>query len=129
MFYYSKNYNPIPVSNFFNEVDRFLKPTNYSGYDYLEEKDDKLNIYFSIPAVKKENFNIKTNNDTLLVELFGVKKDSLAHTLGVREFKKEWKIPKDYKSENIKAKYEDGVLLVSVEKNKTKTKELVVKVE
>lgn len=95
--------------------------------DYIVETDESFEIEIDMPGVSKDSIDISIEDDYLTIT------GSRKATTGVKpsqgkEYTKSYKLGTVVDQSNIKAKYEDGVLKVSVGK-KPKPKATKVTIE
>lgn len=97
----------------------------------LKETDTKLEIELAAPGLKKEDFKIEVDNNTLIISAekeekkeSGKKDDYILKEFNYQSFYRSFNLP-DYVDENkIEAAYKDGVLSVIISKNNNRKKEL-----
>jgi HSP20 family protein len=106
----------------------------------IKENDDVFTIQLSVPGFKKEDFNLKLDNDLLTISAKIEAKGETENKETIekftrREFKSQafsrtFTLPELILVEEINAKYEDGILNVALPKNKvvleSKQKEITV---
>jgi HSP20 family protein len=114
-------------------VDDFLsnvKVDDFFGSDCLRslpainaiEHPDKIVLSVAAPGLKKEDFDLHLENDLLTISS-DRKKEDLPDDVKIRrreydysKFKRTFKLSQKYDYTNIKAKYENGLLIVTVAK-------------
>jgi len=110
-------------------IDQLLNNTNVStinSYGFNPSKnvidhEDAYEIQFALPGWKKDELNISLDNDVLIVK--GEKKEEelkaewLIRELHAGSFESRLKLPEDIKDE-VKASLKDGVLQITLAKNK-----------
>jgi len=94
----------------------------------ISEEKDKINVIAEIPGVKKDNIKITLQDNILTVE--GEKKKEIEEKdknfyrseriFGY--FKRSFTLPVEVDSEKVDAKFEDGMLSISLKKLEQKTK-------
>jgi HSP20 family protein len=77
----------------------------------VQEADKEIYITVELPGAKKENIDLEVNNDNLTI-----KADD------EQNFFKEVKLPAEVKTKNTEAKFNNGVLSITLKKTKTKKK-------
>jgi HSP20 family protein len=102
----------------------------------VKENDDAFTIELSVPGFKKEDFNLKLDNDLLTISAkVEAQEAETTEKFTRREFKSQafsrtFTLPEMILVEDIHAKYEDGILRVALPKNKevleSKQKEISV---
>lgn len=116
------DYNP-------SEFKRVLKPR----VDILE---DGSNLYFEfdLPGLKRDDIKLTVNNDGVLT-IEGVKKimESQDNQKNLRserifgEFARSFELPDDVDTDKISAKFENGVLTLTLPKFEVRKKEVEIK--
>lgn len=118
---------------FFN--DTFFNPLNTATYSYsnntsgmmrtdVKETDSDYEIKMNLPGIKKENVKAELKDGYLTIaassDNSNNKKDSegkyIRRERYVGKFSRSFYIGEDVKQEDIKAKFEDGTLILSVPK-------------
>lgn len=112
------------IDQFFNDVDRGLSPTR-AGFspavDVVEEKDAYL-LKAELPGVPKEAIQIEVKDNRLTLS---GKKETVTHGEDGRyrysetrqgSFSRSFELPRNVRSEGIEAKYEHGVLTLTLPK-------------
>lgn len=80
------------------------------------EDDHKLHIKAVVPGFTEKELDIKTKNNRITIS---GKKETGDKLFSVSEsFSKSWYLPAEYSTEDIKAEYKSGVLVVSLTKKK-----------
>ena len=132
--YYKRNYGVLPrtfgglmedmVQNGWtrlnDEVSSFVAPVN------IQETDKSYELHLVAPGLKKEDFKINLEKDTLTISYDRAeqKEDSteqpkekwLRSEYRMRSFKRSFTLNEKVDTGNIAAKYNDGVLVVSLPK-------------
>jgi HSP20 family protein len=116
-----------PFFRDFFDADNFFN-TNWlaerSGYPAVNvaEKDNEYCIDLAVPGYKKEDFKVKVNNDILTVsaeaktENKEEKKEYTRKEYSYSSFSRSFQLPDNVKDDQITAKYEDGMLKLSLPK-------------
>ena len=101
------------------------------------EKDASFELEVAAPGMKKEDFTVELENDTLVIsaelETKNEEKDESGHytrrEFSYRNFKRSFSLPeRTVRGEDISATYRDGVLYVSIPKSeeaRTKPKRII----
>jgi HSP20 family protein len=122
-----------PFFRDFFDADNFFN-TNWlaerNGYPAVNvaEKDNEYCIDMAVPGYKKEDFKIKVNNDILTVsaeaktENKEEKKEYTRKEYSYSSFSRSFQLPDNVKDDQIGAKYEDGMLKLSLPKTTTSVK-------
>jgi len=125
-----------------NEIDRFFDDFGLNVRDFdtvwrphvdLSESENSYEVKAELPGMKKEDIKIEVHDNVLT--LTGEKKQEnktdkknyhrIERSYG--RFERCFRLPKEVKAEEIKAKYKNGVLSIDIPKTEeTKPKEIVV---
>lgn len=90
----------------------------------IKENEDAFELELSVPGFKKEDFNLKLDNDLLTISAkVEDKKEETTEKYTRREFtsrsfSRTFTLSDDILVDAINAKYEDGILKVALPKNK-----------
>lgn len=121
-------------SNLFPAImEEFFKPDYFGGVQTfasnvpsvnIKETETQFQIELAAPGLKKENFNIELDNETLSIssEIKTEKEENNEKELYTRKefsyssFKRSFTLPKTVNAENIEANYENGVLVLTLPK-------------
>jgi len=105
----------------------------------VDIKEDEKFIYINaeMPGMKKDDIKVTINDDNVLqikgVKKYEEKKEDETYIRMERsfgEFVRSFALPENVKEDSIKAKYEDGILTISLEKTEpSKPKEIEIKVK
>jgi HSP20 family protein len=117
------------VDDFFN--DTYRKMLNWEGIDSdgmtvpavnVSDHDDNYELHLAAPGMKKEDFQVNINENVLVIRAERKaerKDDESAYTrreFRYHSFERRFTLPEDINHEKIKARYEDGILKVSLPK-------------
>ena len=86
----------------------------------IVEKDNEFNVELAVPGMKKDDFHITCENGQLTIKAEKEeKKEEKDKNYTRREynynsFERSFALPESVKSDEVKAKYEDGVLKLIV---------------
>lgn len=102
----------------FSETNTTLPAVN------VKEKKDAFEIEMSAPGLKKEDFNVELNNNLLTISCEKKDEDETKDEDGkytrrefiYQSFSRSFNLPDTIDKEKIDAKYEDGILTLSVPK-------------
>ncbi len=133
--------NPLwpSLNTFFDDfITKDFFDSNWSNYsatgttipavNIVETKDD-FQVEMAAPGMTKKDFNVELDNDMLTIS--SVKEDSRDEQdrsysrkeFSYQSFKRSFYLPNTVEAENIRARYQDGVLrLVIPKKEEAKTK-------
>lgn len=101
----------------------------------VAEEEKKFEIEFAAPGMRKEDFKIQVNEGVLTVsaerkeEKEEKKKNYTRQEYSYNSFSRSFALPENAKIEDIKARYENGVLKLDIAKKAvavSKTKEIAV---
>jgi len=132
--YFNRNL-PSLFEEFDDVLSDFLKPALFKGPKMdMKEFDDKIEVSLDIPGFKKEDLDIKFENGWLSIsgeEKAGKEEKNsryIYREVGSRSFSRQQYIGNTFDSENINAKYENGILTIDLPKTEqTKFKKIEVK--
>ena len=90
----------------------------------VKEKKDAFEIEMSAPGLKKEDFNVELSNNVLTISCEKKEEDETKDEDGrytrrefiYQSFSRSFNLPETIDHEKIDAKYEDGILTLSVPK-------------
>lgn len=119
-----------PFENFFKGMDFRPGLKNFMTTDVIELKDG-LKLIMDLPGLKKENIKIKLENGYLNVSAASKKeseeKDEKRNYLRKErysgQYTRSFYVGKSVKPEDIKARFEDGSLILNFPKDKEKLPE------
>jgi HSP20 family protein len=128
----NNNYYPTFPSffdNFFNRNLMDWENWNYSDTNTtipavnVKEDNDKFQIEVAAPGMKKEDFRLKLENNVLTIsserkEEKEEKKENYSRKeFSYQSFQRSFNLPEGHiQSENITAKYNDGILIIELPK-------------
>lgn len=107
------------MSDFNKNYDNFSVPSVN-----VKETDTQHQIQVSAPGYKKENFKIDIQENVLTIsnenkeEVKDEKENYLRREFKSYSFKRRFYLPDNLKTDNVTAKYEDGVLYIDIPKEK-----------
>jgi len=89
----------------------------------VSETDTSYEIEMAVPGMKKEDFNVKIDDGVLTIsserkEEREEKKNFTRKEFSYRSFNRSFTLPENAKEEEVKARYEDGILKLEILKNK-----------
>jgi len=115
---------PSMLSDFFDD-DRFSLDTRWLARvpaANVKEKDDAFYIDLAVPGMQKEDFQVKVENHTLMIssekkeENTEEKEEYTRQEFSYHSFRRSFALPETVKADEIQAKYDDGVLRVTIPK-------------
>ncbi len=115
------------IDNLFNDGLSRTSPTkSFLPKVDIAETEKGYELHLAAPGLKKEDFNVEINDNLLTVsgERKFVNEDKNKNFLSVEthygSFNKSFRLPKNVKTEKIEAKYEAGILTLSIPKDEKK---------
>ncbi len=119
-----------PFEDLFGELDRAFSPSfssktpfgDFSPAMDIEEKDETYYATVDLPGLKKEDIKIDLQDSVLTIsgERVSTAKGEGRHTERVHgQFLRSFTLPHQVDAEKIEAKFEDGVLHVTLPKSET----------
>jgi len=105
------------------------KTTKTTKRTNVTEDDESYQIEVAIPGLSKEDIDIKVKDS--IISISHEKENDIDDEgfFFTDSFNKEYTLPDDVNIKTISAKVENGVLLVTIPKDKKKTNERVIKIE
>ena len=135
------NANDFVPTSFSNLVDRFFNDSMVrSGGSAFVPKVDVLEteqafeIHFAAPGLSKEDFNIELKDNYLTVsgerKFSNEKKDKNYHSIETSygSFNRAFALPENVDASKINAKYDKGILELTIPKDEKKTLKQTIKV-
>ena len=114
--------------NFFNLPNRINEGGTLPRVN-ITESDEDFRVEMAAPGMKREDFHVELNNDTLVIssEISDTKEeDNASYTrkeFNYESFKRSFHLPNTVEGDKIEAKYQDGLLrLVIPKKEEAKRK-------
>ena len=105
------------------ETPRFVERTIKRANVVENEKDYQIEI--AIPGLIKDDLNIKVEDNILIISH---ERDEDSTFRFTKSFKKVYTLPDDVSVKGIVAKVENGILLLTLPKEKKKTNERVIEI-
>lgn len=134
-------YNSITSSSISDILDEMLSEFSHTSDKFSEpsinvkETDTLHQIQLSAPGYKKENFKIDIDGNLLTISNeFKEEKSEENETWTRKEFKKSsfsrsFVLPRNLNTDEISAKYEDGILYIDVPKIEKKIKSKTIDIK
>lgn len=120
----SGNFLPSVFDEFFNNA-REESDVSFSKPDFnVYETEKEFIVEAAVPGLEKKDFNIEVDNNVLNISAEIEKKNEEADKkyyyrgFCYGSFKKSYSLPEDVKSDDISAKYENGILKINIPKAK-----------
>ena len=85
----------------------------------LKEDDNEYRIFVSVPGLTKENLTLSINDNVIVISHEKNETDNKTFSF-TNSFTKQYSIPVDVDEKKIDAKVENGILTVTLPKNKKK---------
>ena len=117
------------LNDFFNEgflnwpVSNGQKAWNHKPAVNISENEDQWTVDLAVPGMKKDNFKISLEEDTLTVKAEAEhstsenKEHFMVKEFNYSSFERSFKLPENkIEQDSIKANYENGVLSISLPK-------------
>lgn len=88
----------------------------------IVETDDAFQVEMAAPGMKKENFHLELDNDTLTIQAEVTKTDNektenfTRREFNYQSFKRSFYLPNTVEADQIKAVYKDGILGLTIPK-------------
>lgn len=107
---------------YFNELNSSFEMREISPKTDIYETDENLFVEIEAPGIKKEGLKLTIEDNILTITGEKKQKEMSAHTKCYRSersfgsFKRSFTLPVDINPDKTTAKFEDGVLLISMEK-------------
>ncbi len=119
------------LDNAFFESD--LSETKMMSIDVIEREQEFL-LSANLPGIKKQDIKVYVEGDSLVIEAKRQEEKEDKNETMYRceryqgDYRRVFSVPENWDYENIKAKYEDGVLKLTVPKKEIKPeKEIMIK--
>ena len=126
-------------------LNNFVEREFSSGVDHncgcapatnILERAEEYEIQLVVPGLKREDFHIEVEDNVLAVSFEKKEEDQtnrenkfLRKEYSIDGFSRTFKIPKHADAENIKAKYEDGLLYIAIPRQDPKKDKLSKRIE
>lgn len=126
---FSKNFSDI-MDEFFNDVVNQRSNSFVPGID-ISETDDGFEVTAELPGMKKEDIDISLDNGRLTIsgerKFEEEKEGKTYHRVETRygSFNRSFQLPDNVDEESINAKYENGLLHISIDKSEDKVKKQI----
>jgi HSP20 family protein len=135
--------NDYAPTSFSNLIDRFfndkLTRSGGSAYSFVPrvdilEEDKAFEVHVAVPGMSKDDFKIDLNDNYLTIsgerKFNREKKEDNFYAMETNygTFSRSFSLPENVDSNNISAKYVDGILEVTIPKDEKKTLKSTIKV-
>ena len=128
-------WNPENSFDFFNDIDSHISRMWKSPLDYREagqaliprvdimEKGEMFELRFELPGVSKKEINVEIKDEVLTVsgektaEELGEKERCYMNERRYGKFSRSFRLSEHVSSDNISAKYSDGILTLLLNKS------------
>ena len=118
------------LDKFLNNVfDIYATPGFASDFTYIKDEyyvntDDKQwNIEMPLPGISKDNLKVDVENNMLTIQA-----TSTIKSKAVRNVKKSWYLDENIDISNITAKLDNGLLIITLPKNKPTKKSVAINI-
>ena len=140
---YNSNVNEFVPTSFSNLIDRFfnesLSRSGGSAYSFVPkvdvtENENAYEIHVAVPGVNKEDFKIDVNDSLLTIsgerKFTKEKKENNFHSIETQygSFGRSFSLPENVDITKIEAKYNNGILEITVPKDEKKVQKASIKV-
>jgi HSP20 family protein len=135
------NANDFVPTSFSNLIDKFFNEslTRTGGSTFVPkvdiiENDNSFEIHVAVPGLNKEDFNIELKDGHLTVsgerKFSNEKKDKNYHAIetGYGSFSRSFSLPDSVDASKINAKYDKGILELTIPKDEKKAMKQTIKV-
>lgn len=135
------NANDFVPTSFSALVDRFFNDsiTRAGGSTFIPKTDvvetaNAYEVHLALPGVNKEDFNIEVNDNYLTIsgerKFQNEKKDKNYHAIETHygSFSRSFTLPENIDASKINAKYNNGILEVTIPKDEKKALKQTIKV-
>ncbi len=135
------NTNDFVPTSFSALVDRFFNDsiTRAGGSTFVPKTDvvetaNAYEVHLALPGVNKEDFNIEVNDNYLTIsgerKFQNEKKDKNYHAIETHygSFSRSFTLPENIDASKINAKYNNGILEVTIPKDEKKALKQTIKV-
>ncbi len=135
------NANDFVPTSFSNLVDRFFNDSmvRAGGSTFVPkvdvlENEQAFEIHFAVPGLNKEDFNIELKDNYLTVsgerKFSNEKKDKNYHSIETSygSFSRAFSLPENVDATKINAKYDKGILELTIPKDEKKALKQTIKV-
>jgi HSP20 family protein len=135
------NTNDFVPASFSSLIDRFFNDTmtRSGGSSFMPkvdviENNDSFEIHFAVPGLSKEDFKIELNDNFLTVsgerKFSDEKKEKNYHSIETQygSFSRSFSLPDNTDAGKINAKYNNGILELTIPKDEKKALKQTIKV-
>ena len=140
---YNAGLNDFVPASFGTLIDRFFNESvsraGGSAYSFVPrvdvfEDEKAFEIHVAVPGVNKEDFKLDLNDNLLTVsgerKYTKERKENNFHTVETQygTFKRSFSLPENVASDQIQARYNNGILEITVPKDEKKALKTTIKV-
>lgn len=120
----SSNVDDFLNDNFMSWPSRMNMSNNLPKVN-ISETDEQFTVEMAAPGMKREDFNVELDNDTLMISSetshSNEEKDERSNSytrreFGYESFRRSFYLPNTVEADKIKAKYQDGLLRLEIPK-------------
>ena len=139
--YNTSDYRPVTFNSFLNRFfNEAFDPSVTGGSRFtpqvdILEHDKSFEIQLAVPGMSKNDFSIEMNDGMLTIsgerKFENEKKEKNYHAIETHygSFSRSFYLPKEIKTENVEAKYENGILNVVIPKDEKKLLKRLINVK
>ena len=123
------------VDKFFNESMVRSGGSSFVPKVDIIENEKAFEIHFAVPGLNKEDFNIELKENYLTVsgerKLSNEKKDKNFHSIETSygSFSRSFSLPENVDGSKVQAKYNNGILELTIPKDEKKALKQTIKVD
>lgn len=127
---FSKSFSDI-MDEFFNDVVNTRRTGSFVPDIDISERDDQFLVSVELPGVEKEDIEINLDNGRLTIsgerKFENEEEGKTYHRVETRygKFSRSFQLPDNVDEESIKAKYENGLLNLTLNKTEDKAKKQI----
>ena len=140
---YNSNLNEFVPTSFSSLIDRFFSDTmsrsGGSAYSFVPkvdivENDKAYEVHVAVPGMNKDDFKIDLNDNFLTVsgerKFAKEKNENNFHSIETQygTFSRSFSLPENADASQIDAKYNNGILEITIPKDEKKTLKTTIKV-
>lgn len=127
---FSRNFNDI-VDEFFNNSSSNYRKDSFMPSVDVSETDSQFEVSVELPGLKKEDINVDLEKGRLTIsgerKFKNEEEGKNFHRLETQygKFSRSFYLPDTIDDESISAKYEDGILNITIKKSEEKVKKQI----
>ncbi|MBO6522357.1 MAG: Hsp20/alpha crystallin family protein [Balneolaceae bacterium] len=127
---FSRNFNDI-VDEFFNNATTNYRKDNFMPSVDVSETDEQFEVSVELPGLKKEDIKVDLEKGRLTIsgerKFKNEEEGKNFHRVETQygKFSRSFYLPDSIHEDSITAKYEDGILNISIKKSEEKVKKQI----